>query len=304
MCWPWVPWRARPRHCFSPASSTRRAGSRFRRSSDPTRRTSPTATSDASGCLRSWMLSRGEPRAPRRGLGRRWPSRASTSKQTHGWRHWRTWGWPWRCVATGRLDEAEREALRGERLRRSPHPTVGHAHALLVLAQVRVARSRLARAQGDLQHARRAIVGFSGSGTAAGDRRHCRAGPRRGSSCRGQPRTCRRTQSGRTRRTARPRSRSLPTRDRRTALHLAEYGQEPHARAVPQTRGKIAELRRSPAPKRSGCSTPLNHPGDPRPTRFKSPPASGMLEPACRPLTIASSTKESSEHAMPLHLSE
>ena len=38
------------------------------------------------------------------------------------------------CAATGRLDEAEREALRGERLRRSPQPTVGHAHALLVLA--------------------------------------------------------------------------------------------------------------------------------------------------------------------------
>ena len=67
-------------------------------------------------------------------------------------------------VATGRLDEAEREALRGERLRRSPHPTVGHAHALLVLAQVRVARSRLARAQGDLQRAKRAIVGFPDPG--------------------------------------------------------------------------------------------------------------------------------------------
>ena len=34
--------------------------------------------------------------------------------------------------------------MRGERLRRSPQPTVGHAHALLVLAHVRVARSRLA----------------------------------------------------------------------------------------------------------------------------------------------------------------
>ena len=54
-------------------------------------------------------------------------------------------------VATGRLHEAEREALRGERLRRSPQPTVGHAHALLMLAQVRTARSRLARAGGDLR---------------------------------------------------------------------------------------------------------------------------------------------------------
>ena len=58
------------------------------------------------------------------------------------------------CVATGRLDEAEREALRGERLRRSPQPTVGHAHALLVLAQVRLARSRLARCTGDLKRAK------------------------------------------------------------------------------------------------------------------------------------------------------
>jgi LuxR family maltose regulon positive regulatory protein len=68
------------------------------------------------------------------------------------------------CVATGRLDEAEREALRGERLRRSPQPTVGHAHALLVLAFVRVARSRLARAAGDLERAQRAIAEFPDPG--------------------------------------------------------------------------------------------------------------------------------------------
>ena len=67
-------------------------------------------------------------------------------------------------IATGRLDEAEREALRGERLRRSPQPTVGHAHALLVLAQVRVARSRLERAAGDLERAQRAIAGFPDPG--------------------------------------------------------------------------------------------------------------------------------------------
>jgi LuxR family maltose regulon positive regulatory protein len=68
------------------------------------------------------------------------------------------------CAATGRLDEAEREALRGERLRRSPQPTVGHAHALLVLAQVRVARARLARAATDLERARRAIAEFPDPG--------------------------------------------------------------------------------------------------------------------------------------------
>jgi LuxR family transcriptional regulator, maltose regulon positive regulatory protein len=68
------------------------------------------------------------------------------------------------CAATGRLDEAEREALRGERLRRSPQPTVGYAHALLVLAQVRVARSRLARAAGDLERAQRAVAEFPDPG--------------------------------------------------------------------------------------------------------------------------------------------
>ena len=67
-------------------------------------------------------------------------------------------------IASGHLDEAEREALRGERLRRSPQPTVGHAHALLVLAQVRVARSRLERAASDLKRARGMIAGFSDPG--------------------------------------------------------------------------------------------------------------------------------------------
>ncbi|MGO9885186.1 MAG: LuxR C-terminal-related transcriptional regulator [Solirubrobacteraceae bacterium] len=68
------------------------------------------------------------------------------------------------CVATGRLDEAEREALRGERLRRSPQPTVGHAHALLILAKVRVARSRLGPAAGDLKRARAMIGEFPDPG--------------------------------------------------------------------------------------------------------------------------------------------
>ncbi len=68
------------------------------------------------------------------------------------------------CAATGRLDEAEREALRGERLRRSHEPTVGHAHALLVLAQVRVARSRLAPAASDLNRARAMIEEFPDPG--------------------------------------------------------------------------------------------------------------------------------------------
>ncbi len=53
---------------------------------------------------------------------------------------------------------------RGERLRRSLQPTVGHAHALLVLAQVRLARSRLARAASDLERAKRAIAEFPDPG--------------------------------------------------------------------------------------------------------------------------------------------
>jgi LuxR family maltose regulon positive regulatory protein len=64
------------------------------------------------------------------------------------------------CAATGRRAEAEREARHGERLRRSTEPTVGHAHALLVLAQVRVARSRVAPAARDLERARRELEEF------------------------------------------------------------------------------------------------------------------------------------------------
>jgi LuxR family transcriptional regulator, maltose regulon positive regulatory protein len=68
------------------------------------------------------------------------------------------------CAGTGRLDEAERQALRGERLRQSPQPTVGQAHALLVLAQVRLTRSRLVRAADDLERAQRMIAEFPDPG--------------------------------------------------------------------------------------------------------------------------------------------
>src|SRR5262249_38304621 len=67
-------------------------------------------------------------------------------------------------AATPRWVEAEREALRGERLRRAPQPTVGHVHALLVLADVRLARSRLAAAEQDLARAQRAITEFPDPG--------------------------------------------------------------------------------------------------------------------------------------------
>ena len=68
------------------------------------------------------------------------------------------------CATTDRLEDAEPEAVRGERLRRSPQPTVAHAHALLVLAHVRVARSRLAPAASDLKRARRMIAEFPDPG--------------------------------------------------------------------------------------------------------------------------------------------
>lgn len=60
-------------------------------------------------------------------------------------------------ATTGQLAEAEREARRGEQLRRTPQPTAAHAHALLVLAEIRAARSQLTRAARDLERARAMI---------------------------------------------------------------------------------------------------------------------------------------------------
>ena len=52
-----------------------------------------THTSEASGCSRSSIPSRGGPRARRRGLVRHSPSRASISRRTRGSRQRRIWGW-------------------------------------------------------------------------------------------------------------------------------------------------------------------------------------------------------------------
>jgi len=57
-------------------------------------------------------------------------------------------------ATTGQLPEAEREAARGEQLRRTSQPTAAHAHALLVLSAVRADRSKLTRAAADLERAR------------------------------------------------------------------------------------------------------------------------------------------------------
>jgi LuxR family maltose regulon positive regulatory protein len=61
-------------------------------------------------------------------------------------------------AAMGDLAEAEREAARGERLRRTAQPTAAHTHALLVLADVRAARSRSTQAANDLHRAQAAIA--------------------------------------------------------------------------------------------------------------------------------------------------
>ena len=198
------------------------------------------------------------------------------------------------CAATGRLDEAEREALRGERLRRSTHPTVGHAHALLVLAQVRVARVTLGACRQRTQTRARDDRGVSRSGAAAGDRIHRRAGPHHGrSECRKRTRR-RGPQRGRGCRAALPRCRALAARDRRATLHLAEHSQDPHAGAVPQAGRDIGSG--GGRPRRNARSARADRitrviPGRDRPKRGHRRAWCGL---ACQRIATASSSRESS----------
>ena len=67
-------------------------------------------------------------------------------------------------AAQGRLAEAEREAARAEVLRRAPDRNIPHAHALLVLAGIRMQRGRLDRAAADLERAWQEIDGFPDAG--------------------------------------------------------------------------------------------------------------------------------------------
>lgn len=67
-------------------------------------------------------------------------------------------------AAEGLWADAERDAERAELLRRGPDRTVLHAHTLLVLAEIRLQRGRLARAGADLDHARQEIDGFQNAG--------------------------------------------------------------------------------------------------------------------------------------------
>ena len=204
-------------------------------------------------------------------------------------------------AATGRLDEAEREALRGERLRRSPQPTVGHAHALLVLAQVRLARSRLPRAAADLERAKRAIAEFPDPGrlpaiaatieqtlvAARADAGHRdlveELSPAELAVLRGLAAGLSRREIG------------------ARAVHLAEHRQEPHARAVPQARCDIANRggrpRRSARPARVRLITRVIL----GPRRSNRGRRQACWSSHVAQLTIASSSKASWEPAMRRH---
>ena len=65
---------------------------------------------------------------------------------------------------SGRLPDAEREAVRGERLRRQTEPDASHLYALLALADIRAQRGQLSRATGDLERARTVLEGFRDAG--------------------------------------------------------------------------------------------------------------------------------------------
>jgi LuxR family maltose regulon positive regulatory protein len=67
-------------------------------------------------------------------------------------------------AARNDLARGEREAVRGEALRRAPEPTVEHVHAVVVLAGIRVARRRLAAAARDLRLVRESLQAFADPG--------------------------------------------------------------------------------------------------------------------------------------------
>jgi LuxR family maltose regulon positive regulatory protein len=67
-------------------------------------------------------------------------------------------------AARGRLREAEREAAQAERLRRQLEPELGHLHALLVLASIRLQRGELERADAHLDGVRRGLEAFTDAG--------------------------------------------------------------------------------------------------------------------------------------------
>ena len=67
-------------------------------------------------------------------------------------------------AVSGRLPDAEREAVRGERLRRQSEADASHVYALLLLADIRAQQGHLSRASDDLERASRALEGFRDAG--------------------------------------------------------------------------------------------------------------------------------------------
>ena len=68
-------------------------------------------------------------------------------------------------LAKGSHGPAEREAAKGEELRRTPDPEIEHTHAQLVLAEARLARGRRAQATADLALVEESLETFVDAGT-------------------------------------------------------------------------------------------------------------------------------------------
>ena len=154
------------------------------------------------------------------------------------------------------------------------------AQRRVVLADVRVARSRLERAVSDVKR-------DGGGDRGVPDPRRL---PRFAATIQpdltmalgehGKPRRRRGTHRRRARRG------SLPTRERRAALlslnSVKTHTREPYRKLDVAARADVVAART-----RSACAIAANHPGDPRPTRPKPLARSGMLRLACQRLAAA-----------------
>ena len=223
----------------------------------------------------------------------------SISKRTRGSRHRRIWGWRWHASPpdASTRPSARRYAASVCDARHSP-PWAMRMHCSYS-PRSRLARSRLARAANDLERAKRAIAEFPDPGrlpaiaatieqtlvaarATAGSRELVEEpSPAELAVLRGLAAGLSRREIG------------------ARALHLAEYRQESHARAVPQTRCKLANRgggpRRGARPARVHSITRVIL-GTGRPTRSHG---RACWVQACRPTTTASSSKGSSDPATP-----
>ena len=169
------------------------------------------------------------------------------------------------CASTGRLDEAERAALRGEQLRRAPQPTVAHAHALLLLAQVRLARSRLARAAGDLERAQRAIAELPDPGrlpAVAADVQRRLAEAEAAATADAGSRGPIEAPSPAELAVLRGLAAGLSRREIGQRLYICSTPSRVMRASCTASWASARAPRPSPAPKRSGFSTAIRHPGD------------------------------------------